>query len=150
MANLLKGKRPSNWTIAISAIVAIFVISVAGTIYYGTVIKPAEDLAATKKTCTTFANGKAAAERAFLDEASRTDQEPNELTAVSNYMKELFKGTDAAFKLSVGDSPVQSALVELSVKRLSIQANQGQTALMTLDQAATQVTTACAAALAGQ
>ena len=150
MANLLKGKKFNNWTIAIVVIAVIFVVSIAGTVYFGTVVKPAQNLEATKKTCTTFADGKTAAERAFLDEASRTDQKPSELTAVTNYMKELFKGTDAAFKTAINDSPVQSALVQLSVKRLSIQATQGETAIMTLDQAATDVTTACAAALAGK
>ena len=145
-----RGKNISNMTVVIVGITAVFLASVGATIYFGTVIKPAEDAAATQQACKIFTDGKAAAERAFLDEASRTDQEPSELTAVTNYMAELYKGTDAAFKLAVEDSTVQQALVQVSINRLSLQASQGETAIMTLDQAATNVTTACAAALAGQ
>lgn len=150
MANRTTGKKLSSMTIALLAIAAIFVISIGATIYFGTVVKPAEDAAATKQACKIFTDGKAAAERAFLDEASRTDQEPNELTAVSNYMTVLYKGTDDAFKLAVSDSTVQDALVKLSATRLSLQASGGEQTIMALDEAATNVVTSCAAALAGQ
>lgn len=136
--------------IAVTVLLLTFVFGIGATVYFGTVVKPGQDLAATKQACATFAEGKDAAEKAFLDEASRTDQAPSELTAVTNYMAQLYKGTDAAFKQSVDSSDVQNALVQVSVKRLSVQANQGQDALMALDTAANDVTNACASALAGK
>lgn len=108
-----------KWIRAIIAISAVFVLGIAGVIYYGTVTLPAENKAKDVAACKTFLVAYSDANLAFLNEENAKDHKPSVETAVKAFADKLLNGYNKAYT-QVGDSTgtVAKAIQSVALARL--------------------------------
>jgi hypothetical protein len=139
-----KGSR--GWTISLIALSAVFVLGVSGTVFYGSVVLPAQNKAADLQACKIFEKGYASARMAFVKEATSKQHTPSLATAIDNYINPLFAANHKAYKVANPSGDLSSALSDLAVSRLSYESTKDSKNPVfpnTVDQAAMAVEQLC-------
>jgi len=157
MSHATNSKKPSNkagealkknrsWTAAIVAIVAVFVLAIGGTVFYGAVIQPqvlkSKDLAA----CKTFEYNYAQGQLAWVKEATATKHTPDPKVAVDNYLAHLFIGVNKGYTKADPNGPVAKSFQQLALSRLRYDSSTVtaiQTGFQTIDSEANSLKTYC-------
>jgi hypothetical protein len=109
-----------TWIRSLIALGALFALGTAWLIYFGTVVKPADDKHKDIVACQSYIKGYNAAKSAFMNEAMATDHAPSVATAITNYLKELQTGYNRAYNGAAKDGSVQNAMVAISTQRLQV------------------------------
>jgi hypothetical protein len=117
-----------NWRITIIALATVFVLAIGGTVFYGTVVVPQQEKARNVAACKTFEAGYQNAKYAFIQEMIQKKHTPNPLTAIQNYMDELFIGSIRAAKDLPYESDLGKAMIDLNVSKLTFDSSSTETA----------------------
>jgi hypothetical protein len=134
------------WKLSLIALSVVFVLAVGGTVFYGTVVQPAQNKAADLKACNYFVVGYAKARMGFVKEAQSKDHTPNLATAIENYITPLYEGNHKAYDAANPDGDLSSALSELAVARLSFESTKDSKNPVfpsAIDQAAMSIENMC-------
>jgi hypothetical protein len=139
-------KKNRSWTAAIWAIVAVFVLAIGGTVFYGAVIQPqvlkSKDLAA----CKTFEYNYAQGQLAWVKEATATKHTPDPKVAVDNYLAHLFVGVNKGYPKADPNGPVAKSFQQLALSRLQYDSSSVtaiQSGFQTIDSEASSLKTYC-------
>ncbi len=139
-------KKQRSWTAAIVAIVAVFVLAIGGTVFYGAVIQPqvlkSKDLAA----CKTFEYNYAQGQLAWVKEATATTHTPDPKVAVDNYLAHLFIGVNKGYPKADPNGTVAKAFQQLALSRLQYDSSSVtaiQTGFQTIDSEASALKSHC-------
>jgi hypothetical protein len=144
MSNALANNK--NWRNAIIALIAVSALAIGGTIYYGTVVVPAQTKAAELAACKTFDKGYVNAKVAFIDELVNKKHKPDPMTAVTNYEEALFKGSIQAAKNLAYEDKLGAAIIKMNISRLSIDnstADAAKSGFQTVDAQAASIMGIC-------
>ena len=138
------------WFYSILSFSIVFVLTMGGIVYYGSVTLPAINKAKNVTACQTFLKGYGEAQIAFLKEAAATDHAPSAKTAVTNYTTILVTAYNKAFQLAAKDSAVYNGLIDIAKQRLGMDVTDSatlQTQFTNLDGAAKMEKDICSGAL---
>ena len=144
MSNALANNK--NWRNAIIALIAVVVLAIGGTIYYGTVMVPAQTKAAELSACEKFDKAYVNAKLAFLDELTQTKHSPDLKVAITSYEDALFKGSVQAAKGLAYEDTLGAAIIKMNISRLGIDNSNAQAAnasFQDLDSQASGVMSIC-------
>ena len=141
-----------NWVRAIIVLSVVFVLGIAGVVYYGAVALPAINKAKDVVACKTFLVGYDKAKLAFLNEENAKDHKPSVETAVKGYAQALSDAYNKAIT-EVGDinGIVGSAMKNVAINRLHLDTTTESnmaTTFADLDNASGTAEQICTGALA--
>ena len=147
MASVKSGNRA--WIISLSVIGVAAAAAIAGVVTYGTVIKPAEDLAMNKTACKSFLDGNEKARLAYVAEATATDHEPSLETGIRIYLTTQFEGVNKAILEAAPKTPIRLAIADIGIQQLQYDSGSSDliTIFNTVDRAATSLIKECQAIL---
>lgn len=139
-------KKNRSWTVAIWSLVAVFVLAVGGTIFYGVVIQPQVLLGKDQAACQIFEVNYAKAQLAWVKEATATKHTPDPKVAVDNYLANLFHGVNTAYSKADPNGNVAKAFQQLALSRLQYDSSSVtsiQTGFQNIDSQASTLQAYC-------
>lgn len=141
-----------TWVRAIVAVAVVFVLGIAGVVYYGTVALPAINKAKDVTACESYLVGYDKAKVAFLNEENAKSHKPSVEYAVKAYAQALSDGYNKAVN-QVGDinGTVGTAMKNVAINRLHLDTTTESnmaTTFSNLDNAAGTAEQICTGVLA--
>ena len=134
--------KKNRWLIAVISLIAVSLLAIGGTIFYGTAIMPGQRVAADKKACDTFALGLVTARTQAVQLLEKNPPE-SDANVAQAYLDAIDKAIDQAFTEAASKSDVANALAQLGLARISYDATQGFAAITNLENSYDPVKTAC-------
>ena len=131
-----------RWTITIFSVIALAVISIGATVYFGTFVQPNTRKTADIKACDTFFAGVLQARDDSMAVAQKTPAGTDQEVAAA-YLKAFDKGLSSAFEQAATKSDVYQSLAQLSLTRVSYDASMGFDALNAIEAQFTNIQTSC-------
>lgn len=127
-----KKKRKWGWADTVIAVSVVCLAAVGGTIYLGTVEKPAQELRDQKEACTNF---NLALEAAYKEEN------------ITDFYYTLFRGAYKGIDESVEGTDLNQRFIDLAQFEAYVEDESAETMLETVGEAAVAVQATCAAIL---
>lgn len=135
-----------TWVRSLIAIGAAVALIIAGVVYYGTTVLPAQNAAKDVAGCKTFVVGFHKAQKAFLAEVTAHDHKPTAKTAVSNYVTVLLPAIAEARGQSATDGALAKGYLQVATDIETMDVNNA-TALhngfSAIDGVSTRLETMC-------
>lgn len=132
-----------RWTITIISVVALALLAIGATVYFGTFVQPGSRKNADIKACDTFFAGVLQARDDSMAVAQKTPPGTAQEVAAA-YLKDFDKGLSTAFDQASTKSDVYQSLAQLSLTRVSYDASMGFDALNAIESQFTNIQASCA------
>ena len=134
--------KKKRWLIAVISLIAVSLLAIGGTIFYGTAILPGQRIDADRKACQVLDAGLLSAYSKATVLAEKTPPASDDEVAKA-YISEADKAIGDAYGYAAKNSEVANALAKLSFARLSGSSEKGLAAITSLVNSLDPVKAVC-------